>query len=209
MDRPAAYRSVRPVKPSMASPTARTVGAPNSITSTSFDFHIGFFSVSCRESALWAGDANRFSQVIQAITVRPHQTPHIARKIETRTTGSIVPRKPNRGTSHLRLLGAGPGQTLKSRCSLSADRMPSEEDEMLSAMGVRSVEDLFADIPAQVRIPNLDIPDGLAEDQVVARVTSMLAANRTVGDMPTLLGGGLYDHFVPASVRASASRSEF
>jgi len=80
---------------------------------------------------------------------------------------------------------------------------------MLSAMGVRSVEDLFADIPAPVRIPKLDIPDGLAEDQVVARVTSMLAANRTVVDMPTFLGGGLYDHFVPASVRAIVSRSEF
>src|SRR2546422_7190871 len=37
----------------------------------------------------------------------------------------------------------------------------------------------------------------------------MLAANRTVVDMPTFLGGGLYDHFVPASVRAIVSRSEF
>src|SRR5438876_9696889 len=113
MDRPATYRSVRPVKPSIASPTARTVGAPNSIVSTSFDFHDGFFSVSCRESAFLVGDANRFSQVIQAITVRPHQTPHIASKIETRSTGSIVPRNPNRGTSHIRLLGTQPGQTLK------------------------------------------------------------------------------------------------
>src|SRR5207245_9010441 len=89
MDRPAAYRSVRPVKPSMASPTARTVGAPNSITSTSFDFHVGFFSVSCRESALLVGDSNRFSQVIHAIIVRPHQTPQVASKTETRTAGSI------------------------------------------------------------------------------------------------------------------------
>src|SRR2546430_6229996 len=37
----------------------------------------------------------------------------------------------------------------------------------------------------------------------------MLAANRTVIDMPAFLGGGLYDHFVPASVRAVVSRSEF
>src|SRR5438046_9619470 len=37
----------------------------------------------------------------------------------------------------------------------------------------------------------------------------MLAANRTVVDMPTFLGGGSYDHFVPASVRAITSRSEF
>src|SRR3989449_6392240 len=80
---------------------------------------------------------------------------------------------------------------------------------MLGEMGLRSVDDLFADIPAGVRIPKLDIPDGLPEDRVVARVTSMLAANRTVVDMPTFLGGGLYDHFVPASVRAIVSRSEF
>src|SRR5256884_3147349 len=87
--------------------------------------------------------------------------------------------------------------------------MPSDEDEMLREMGLRSVDDLFADIPSAVRIPRLDIPDGLPEDRVVARVTSMLAANRTVVDMPTFLGGGLYDHFVPASVRAIVSRSEF
>ncbi len=87
--------------------------------------------------------------------------------------------------------------------------MPSDEEEMLRAMGLRSVEDLFADIPAAVRVPKLDLPDGLPEDQVVARVTSILAANRTVVDMPTFLGGGIYDHFVPATVRAIVSRSEF
>src|SRR5438132_13740346 len=87
--------------------------------------------------------------------------------------------------------------------------MPSDEDEMLRTMGLRSVEDLFADIPPAVRIPKLDLPDGLPEDVVVGRVTSMLAANRTVVDMPTFLGGGSYDHFVPASVRAITSRSAF
>src|SRR6266567_1007024 len=87
--------------------------------------------------------------------------------------------------------------------------MPSDEDEMLRTMGLRSVEDLFADIPPAVRIPKLDLPDGLPEDVVVGRVTSMLAANRSVVDMPTFLGGGSYDHFVPASVRAITSRSEF
>src|SRR5437867_5056333 len=102
-----------------------------------------------------------------------------------------------------------PGQTLKCKRRLSANRMPSDEDEMLRAMGLQSVDDLFADIPATVRIPKLDLPDGLPEDVVVARVTSMLAANKTVVDMPTFLGGGSYDHFVPASVRAITARSEF
>src|SRR2546425_12684527 len=87
--------------------------------------------------------------------------------------------------------------------------MPSDEDEMLREMGLRSVDDLFADIPAGVRIQKLDIPDGLPEDRVVARVTSMLAANRTVVDMPTFLGGGLSDHFLPAGRMAVVSRSEF
>lgn len=87
--------------------------------------------------------------------------------------------------------------------------MPSDQDEMLRTMGLGSIDDLFTDIPASVRIPKIELPDGLPEDAVVARVTSMLAANRTVVDMPTFLGGGLYDHFVPASVRAVTSRSEF
>src|SRR5437879_12837178 len=86
--------------------------------------------------------------------------------------------------------------------------MPSDEDEMLREMGLRSVDDLFADIPAGARIQKLDIPDGLPEDRVVARVTSMLAANRTLADMPTFLGGARYAHFVPARSRASGSRSE-
>ncbi|HYT00474.1 MAG TPA: aminomethyl-transferring glycine dehydrogenase subunit GcvPA [Thermoplasmata archaeon] len=87
--------------------------------------------------------------------------------------------------------------------------MPSDEDEMLRAIGLRSIDDLFADIPAAVRIPKLDLPDGLPELTVVRHVTSLLSANRTMADMPTFLGGGLYDHFVPASVRAITSRSEF
>ncbi len=87
--------------------------------------------------------------------------------------------------------------------------MPSDEDEMLHAMGLQSIDDLFADIPAAVRIPKIDLPDGLPELTVVRHVTSLLSANRTMAEMPTFLGGGLYDHFVPASVRAITSRSEF
>ncbi len=80
---------------------------------------------------------------------------------------------------------------------------------MLRAMELRSVEDLFADIPPKVRLGGLDLPAGLPEQEVVRRVTAMLSANRTMADMPTFLGGGLYDHFVPASVRAIAGRAEF
>jgi len=87
--------------------------------------------------------------------------------------------------------------------------MASDADEMLRALGLQRVEDLFADIPAAVRLDRLDLEPGLSEQEVVRRITRMLAANRSMDDMPMFLGGGLYDHFVPASVRAIASRSEF
>ena len=87
--------------------------------------------------------------------------------------------------------------------------MASEEDAMLQAMGLSRIEELFSDIPTSVRLKGLDLPPGLNEQEVVARVTSILSANRTMAEMPTFLGGGVYDHFVPASVRAIASRAEF
>ena len=88
-------------------------------------------------------------------------------------------------------------------------RMASDQADMLRSMGLRSVDDLFSDIPPAVRMKQLDLPAGLAEQEVVSRITEILAANRTMADMPTFLGAGLYDHFVPAAVRAITSRSEF
>src|SRR2546422_10680950 len=87
--------------------------------------------------------------------------------------------------------------------------MDSEEDAMLRAMGLKSIDDLFADIPASVRTRGLDLPKGMEEQDVVRHITSLLRKNRSADGMPTFLGAGLYDHFVPASVRAIASRSEF
>jgi len=80
---------------------------------------------------------------------------------------------------------------------------------MLRALGLASVDELFADIPARVRVEGLSLPPGLQEADVVDRVTGILAKNRVGRTLPTFLGAGLYDHFVPASVRAIASRSEF
>ena len=87
--------------------------------------------------------------------------------------------------------------------------MDSEETAMLRAMGLKSIDDLFADIPVSVRVEGLDLPRGMGEQEVVRHITSLLRKNRSAETMPTFLGAGLYDHFVPASVRAIASRSEF
>jgi len=87
--------------------------------------------------------------------------------------------------------------------------MSWEEEEMLRTLGLRGVDELFADIPASVRVDGLPLEPGLPESEVVERVTAVLRKNRVPPDMPSFLGAGLYDHFVPASVRAIASRSEF
>jgi len=80
---------------------------------------------------------------------------------------------------------------------------------MLRDLGLSSVDELFEDIPAKVRIKGLPLAPGLSEQEVVRRVTAILQKNRAADGMPTFLGAGLYDHFIPASVRAIASRSEF
>ena len=80
---------------------------------------------------------------------------------------------------------------------------------MLRAMELKSIDDLFADIPASVRTGGLEIPKGMDEQDVVRHVTALLRKDRSAESMPTFLGAGLYDHFVPASVRAIASRAEF
>src|SRR3990170_62199 len=87
--------------------------------------------------------------------------------------------------------------------------MSGEEDEMLRALGAPDVDALFADIPAKVRVEGVPLPPGLSEAEVAAKVAGILRANRVGEDLPTFLGAGLYDNYVPAAVRAIVSRSEF
>jgi glycine dehydrogenase subunit 1 len=88
---------------------------------------------------------------------------------------------------------------------------PDEVDEMLSFLGMDSFEQLFAHIPPAVRLSQgLDLPDGLSEPDVAADFARLTAANRAKAiDMTCFAGGGVYDHEVPAVVKALANRSEF
>ncbi|MEW5747335.1 MAG: aminomethyl-transferring glycine dehydrogenase subunit GcvPA [Candidatus Thermoplasmatota archaeon] len=86
-----------------------------------------------------------------------------------------------------------------SKCSL----------EMLQEMGLRSVEDLFVDIPKEVRTGGLRLPKGMSELELRRELEAVLSANRTADSHPCFLGAGIYDHFIPAAARAIAGRSEF
>jgi len=81
---------------------------------------------------------------------------------------------------------------------------------MLAAIGARSIDDLFADVPAGVRLDRpLDLPPGKPEQEVYARLRDLAARNVSAEDEITFLGAGMYDHYVPSLVDSIVSRSEF
>jgi len=85
----------------------------------------------------------------------------------------------------------------------------ADRKAMLAAIGVKSVEELFADIPEAKRFPKLDLPKGLSELEVTREIEAMAAKNVTASTCAWFLGAGSYNHFIPAAVGALASRGEF
>ena len=82
--------------------------------------------------------------------------------------------------------------------------------EMLAVIGVASIEELFDSIPAALRLDRpLDLPDGLAEQEVFAHLGRLAARNVSADDEITFLGAGMYDHYVPALIDSILQRSEF
>ncbi|MCW3066837.1 MAG: hypothetical protein JWN32_4009 [Solirubrobacterales bacterium] len=81
---------------------------------------------------------------------------------------------------------------------------------MLAAVGVRSVEELFRDIPEAVRLGRpLDLPAGLSETEVYDHLRALAARNVSAEDEVSFVGAGMYDHYVPALVDSIVTRSEF
>jgi len=81
---------------------------------------------------------------------------------------------------------------------------------MLSTIGVGSVDDLIRPIPADVRQKGpIDIPPALAESDVDMLTETLAAKNAVPGQFMSFLGGGIYDHYIPAAVDHVASRSEY
>lgn len=91
--------------------------------------------------------------------------------------------------------------------------LPQTEEEvraMLAAIGVPQVEALFAAIPPDVRLGRaLEIPPALSELELSRHLEASAARNLGTHQAVCFLGGGAYDHFIPAVVDFVASRSEF
>jgi len=81
---------------------------------------------------------------------------------------------------------------------------------MLAAIGVAGIEDLFADIPAELRLTEpLALDEGRSEQEVYEELRALASRNVSTEDEITFLGAGMYDHYVPALVDSITMRSEF
>jgi len=88
----------------------------------------------------------------------------------------------------------------------------SDQDicSMLEAIGVEKIEDLFSGIPQSCRLPrDLDLSEPLAEADLLRQLQTMAAANTVDDSWSRFLGGGYYDHHLPAVIDHLISRSEF
>jgi glycine dehydrogenase subunit 1 len=91
-----------------------------------------------------------------------------------------------------------------------APHTDDDVDQMLEAIGLSSVDELFDRIPRTVRLNRpLDLPDGVSEMEILADLKALAGRNRSAEDLVCFAGAGAYDHFVPAVVWALAGRSEF
>ncbi|MBI3159285.1 MAG: aminomethyl-transferring glycine dehydrogenase subunit GcvPA [Chloroflexi bacterium] len=85
----------------------------------------------------------------------------------------------------------------------------NDRQEMLKAIGVGSLEDLFSGIPEKHRFPRLDLPEPLTEMEALAELQSIASENDTAQDLPCFLGAGAYHHYIPAVVDSILRRGEF
>jgi glycine dehydrogenase subunit 1 len=85
----------------------------------------------------------------------------------------------------------------------------SDRRQMLAAIGVDSVEQLFSDIPEAVRLKRpLALEPALSEAELSAHMAELAERNVHVGRELSFLGAGIYDHYVPAVVDAVLARGE-
>lgn len=87
-------------------------------------------------------------------------------------------------------------------------KVDRDESAMLKALGIKNVEELFSDIPKEIKC-ELSLPNGMDELALVKELKKILGKNKTAEEMSSFLGAGVYNHFIPSAVDAIVSRSEF
>ncbi len=84
-----------------------------------------------------------------------------------------------------------------------------DRQQMLEAIGVKSFEDLLKAIPTQIRARDLKVPEALSEMELRRQMEAVGKSNRSTKSILSFIGGGSYEHFIPAAVGQLMSRNEF
>ncbi|HOL22774.1 MAG TPA: glycine dehydrogenase, partial [bacterium] len=87
---------------------------------------------------------------------------------------------------------------------------PHTEEEikqMLSDIGVNSIDELFSDIPQELRPESFNLPSGKSESEVINHLRYLASRNSTT--LVNFVGAGFYSHYIPSAVDAIASLPEF
>ncbi|NLY11845.1 MAG: aminomethyl-transferring glycine dehydrogenase subunit GcvPA [Firmicutes bacterium] len=85
-----------------------------------------------------------------------------------------------------------------------------DEKEMLASIGVNSIEELFSEIPENLKMKKeLPLPKALAEAQLKKHLTALSNQNANLDELVSFLGAGAYEHFIPSIVDHLSSRGEF
>lgn len=82
--------------------------------------------------------------------------------------------------------------------------------EMMKKVGIESIDELFADVPESVRFKgSLDLENPLSEPELKKQFSNWAKKNVNLKEVPSFLGAGVYDHYIPSVVDHVISRSEF
>jgi len=90
------------------------------------------------------------------------------------------------------------------------DYIPNTDEDrarMLSALGLKSINELFEDIPFELKPKSFDLPSGKSELEVSRHLQALADKNNT--RLTSFLGAGFYDHFIPPAIESIISRPEF
>ncbi|MDW8326359.1 MAG: aminomethyl-transferring glycine dehydrogenase subunit GcvPA [Anaerolineales bacterium] len=85
----------------------------------------------------------------------------------------------------------------------------TDRAEMLAAIGVKSMDELFADVPERFRYPKLNLPEALSELEALQEMRGLADSNFHTQRFPSFLGAGAYQHFSPSLVNYLIQRGEF
>lgn len=80
------------------------------------------------------------------------------------------------------------------------------EQQMLSEIGIKNIDELFKDIPASLKTANFNLPAALDEQALTKHIKALASKNKP---LLNFAGAGIYEHFIPAAVNALSSRGEF